>query len=703
MAIRYSIKRDFSNIREYLEQVTAQADQEREALGFLPAPAYEDAGRQGKLLVLLAHRDRQPEYGGHLLFGGAFPNLRVRQICVPPNWRRHGNATKLLRSLKSIGESEGYLSITANVASDLTSANAFYERNGFTTRRIKAGGAARKRVINVKTLTLDTPNLIEMMSNKEKHSIEYAQPRKRSTEAPLYAIDLNVFFDAVKVRSRSQDAHTLFNSALSHQIRIAVTEEFVQELKRQSHDERNDPVLSFAKGLPTIPKQNKALIESLFPLVAEMVFSRKEDWLKQNNRSDVLHLCHAIAAGAVGYITSDKTVLDARENLMTRFSLDIFALSEFVELLDLPLPAESLIKGTTDFHISQASASEALNFFHSESVDPAFLGRTLDECDLTCISDGQDIVGIAALSPTAAVDRPSQLIVCVRQEHPFSSTIADFLISEKLLTRGQSRACTINLLDIPNHPITRRISLSNGFRLQSNGALSKLALGHPVTTHSWESVRLAIERLGGLKVQKTCPTYDRPLVIGSTAKTGEMSLELFDLESILSPTLFVFPGRQGVVAPITADFANALLGTEDQYSFLEVPEAQFLSRRTYYNTIRAAKLMIQGSVIAFYESARSGGRGSIVALARIVDVVTVEQNSVPEAIQRAAVVQNLKDIAKSDRVLATTFDNLLPLKKPITRQKLIEFGFAPKSNFITATQIGPEHLEAIVKSGFSDE
>lgn len=702
MAIRYSVRRRFSEIVDYLPTVSSQADAERNALGFLPAAAYEDAARQGKLLVLIAHEGNQNDYAGHLLFGGAFPNLRVRQICVAPHGRRHGNATKLLRTLKSIAETEGYLSIVANVASDLVSANAFYEKNGFTTRRVKAGGATRKRIINVRTLPLDTPNLIELMHDSEKASLNFSQPRKRSTEAPLYAIDLNVFFDAIRTRPRSENAHTLFKAALSHQIRIAVTDEFVQELKKRSHDRTRDPVLAFANGIPRLPAQDNSSIDGLFPIISRLVFADPKQ-IQDNDKSDILHLCHAVAAGAIGYITSDKTVLAARDRLMSQFGLDIIALSEFVELLNLPIATEPSVKGTTDFHIRTPNISETKTFFESEHVQPKFLEASLDRCTRICISDGDGIIGLAVLSPASALEKPSQLIVCVRQDHPYSSTVADFLIAEELRICTQRNACTVSLLDMPNHPITRRIAQSNGFQPAKGGNLSKIALGYAVTASSWDSVRLAIERLGGPQVQKTSPTYGRPYVKGKTSATQEAEYQLFDLESLLSPTLFVLPKRNAAVAPITAQFANALLGTEEQYSFLDVPEAQFLSRRTYYNTTRAANAMIRGGVVAFYESRRSRGRGAIVALARIIDVVTVEQNSVPELIQRAAVVENLKDITKSERVLATTFDNLLPLKRPVTLKELRKIGCAPKSNFVSATPISSEHLIAIVSAGFGDE
>lgn len=233
--------------------------------------------------------------------------------------------------------------------------------------------------------------------------------------------------------------------------------------------------------------------------------------------------------------------------------------------------------------------------------------------------------------------------------------------------------------------------------------LNKLALGVPVVKSSWNKARLSVERLSGLKLEDKHPQYDQP-VIKITAPDGtKSSIPLFDLETLLSPSLFAFPKRDAVVVPITSEFAGALLGTDSQYSFLEVPEAQFLSRRTYFNTVRASRAMIRGSAIAFYESARSKGRGAIVALGRIVEVTSIAVEDVPEFMQRGAVVVDLGTLTKSNRVLATQFDNLMPLKNPVTLQQLRKFGCVNKSNFVSATPISAAHLEEIVLAGFPDD
>jgi predicted nucleic acid-binding protein/ribosomal protein S18 acetylase RimI-like enzyme len=712
MAKRYFIRRDFADISPFLDAVRAQADSERKALGFLPEPAYAEAARQRKLILLISQDGDRSAYAGHLLFGGIFPILRVRQIAIASKSRRNGQATTLLRALIAQGEKEGYLSVVANVATDLSGANAFYERNGFRTAHLKAGGKTRNRKINVRILQLETPSLISLMVGpSQPKTIEILQPKKRSADIPIYAIDLNVFFDAIRKRTRSEDAGTVFEAAFSHQIRIAASQEFISELQRTSNSPNDDPILSLAKRIPNLPAQDKITIERLRPIIASLVFPERAAGgrLKPTDDSDVLHLAHAIAAGVSGYVTSDSKVLSARDALMAEFDLDVIGLSEFVDLLDLPKSNEFVAptKEAKNFRIQTPTFKDAIAFINSEDLSAtSFLnGTTIVECERLSVSDSDGMIGVSLLIPAAALEQPSRSVVCVRQEHPFSSTVADFLISEQVRHCSRNSTGHLLMVDIPSHPITRRIALGQGFQKQLGHAsvLAKIALGKPVTQQSWDRARLSVERLAGIKLQVGCPTYDKAKARITTPSGDTSEVGLFELETLLSPTLFALPKRKAVIVPITRTFAADLLGTDLQYSFLEVPEAHFLSRRTYFNTTRATHSMIRGSAIAFYESSRGGGRGAIVAIGRIVDVTSIPVVNAPEALRRGAVVENLGTLTKSKRILATTFDNLVALGKPVTLKELRQIGCVTKANFVSATLISARHLTAIVDAGCIDD
>lgn len=705
----YFVLRNYSDIEPFLNNVIAQADKERTALGWLPPAAYTEAARQGKLLLLVAETGKARSYAGHLLFGGIFPTLRVGQTCIANEHRRRGHATTLIRTLVAKGEKEGYLAIVANVASDLTAANKFYGVNGFATSRSKRGGSSRNRTINIRVRELETPSLLSLMREEVKDTNFSAPPKARAAGIPIYVMDLNVLFDAVQRRERHHQAGALIEAALNHRIRLAVSHEFVKELKRSSPARTEDPLLTFAQRLPTLAKQEVSSLASLKDEVAKTIFSERfaSSSLTKNDLSDVMHVVETISAGASGYITSDAKVLSARDTLMSKFRLDIIGLAEFAELLEIRTTETETAhqKRTESFLVRSIPLDEAIQFLSSSlttiplSENDIMLGQRIS------VEDGQGIIGTSVLVSSSAIEQPSQSLICVRQDHPFSSTIADFLIADHVKRCTKAAASHLSMIDIPSHPITRRIALGQGFRASGvdHSKLWKISLGRPVTQQTWEKTRLLIERLTGLRVQSKCPSYQRPVAEITAADSQITKIDLHELETLLSPTLFILPHREAVIVPITRAFASDLLGTDDQYWLLDTPEAQFLSRRTYFNTIRAARAMIRGAVIVFYESSRNGGRGAVVALGRIVDVTATHKNETSEHLQRGGVVTDLQQLNASTRVLASTFDNLLMLKNPVSFEALKKIGCVNRANLVSATPITSQHLAAIVKMGFANE
>jgi GNAT superfamily N-acetyltransferase len=132
------IKTRVDEIAPFVELVQRRADTERDALGFLPHTAYEEAAIQGKLWIATVRDQEAETYVGHLLFGGAFPTIRVFQLFVDKAYRRCGVGSALVGHLVADAEAHNYLGITAKVADDLE-ANQFWERKGFLVVRSKLG------------------------------------------------------------------------------------------------------------------------------------------------------------------------------------------------------------------------------------------------------------------------------------------------------------------------------------------------------------------------------------------------------------------------------------------------------------------------------------------------------------------------------------------------------------------------------------
>ena len=187
---------------------------------------------------------------------------------------------------------------------------------------------------------------------------------------------------------------------------------------------------------------------------------------------------------------------------------------------------------------------------------------------------------------------------------------------------------------------------------------------------------------------------------GST-QSASLSPERF--EDLFGPTLYLWPGREGVIVPIQRAYADELLGTslQTRLAFIEDRDASFLARRAYVNSPRARKAMRPGLPILFYESSKKGGRSAIVAIGRIVDSVIVPKEATLREAARRVVVDDLAEFSTTDDVLVTTFDNLMPFPTLIPFMALKGIGAEGSSNLMSATPLSSANLGEIVQAAWA--
>jgi ribosomal protein S18 acetylase RimI-like enzyme len=184
----YRAEKDPAYLRRQLPAIRALADGEKEALGFLPEPAYREALERRRLIAMCSAAAGDTEVAGFILFSGVFPNARIQQVVVAREHRRAGAGSALINELVSHLEARAYLTLSAAVASDLSAAQAFYERNGFVARRTLPGGQARNRSIILRTRYLETENLFSVLeppSGASPSAVDLGLRKRSAGQAPL--------------------------------------------------------------------------------------------------------------------------------------------------------------------------------------------------------------------------------------------------------------------------------------------------------------------------------------------------------------------------------------------------------------------------------------------------------------------------------------------------------------------------------------
>ncbi len=371
------IEKDPEQILRYFEEIKALADSEKDGLGFLRQQALLDSIYRQKMLILLDQGSIPNKLLGYLLHSGVFPHAKIQQIATVRSRRKQGIGSALIHSLVQALEQLQYMTIRADVASDLKVALAFYASNGFEPIRTHAGGVSRQRTIVVHIRNLNTETLFDR-NLEEEHEIDLGIRQRSAGEAPFYALDLNVYLDLVKEREHSEAARRLFGAALAHEIRLVVANEFVKELKRTSQDETTDPVLQLALRLPRLPEGIQSEQDTLRDELYDLIFVQTGTVPSSDDQplSDAAHLAHAILARASAFITRDRRVPASRTEILPKFGIDVLTVEELLSIL--PTEPETLIAWPQfgrNFSCDDVSTNAVREFMRHESFPLA----TLDE------------------------------------------------------------------------------------------------------------------------------------------------------------------------------------------------------------------------------------------------------------------------------------------------------------------------------------
>jgi ribosomal protein S18 acetylase RimI-like enzyme len=507
----YRAERETRTLLQRVQQIRALADGEKEALGFLPEAAYSDAIEHGRLVAMIAQVGDSSELAGFILFSGVFPNARVQQIVVSPSHRRAHVASALINEVISQLEEQGYLTITAAVASDLPMAQAFYERNGFEARYSRQGGAARSRTIVLRARDLDTASFFSMLepsASSTSSAMDLGLMQRIAGHAPLYVIDLNVLFDLVKDRTRAALANRLFGAALAHQIRLAVAPEFLVELERTTTDSGNDPILRLARQLPRLPATDRPETDRLCGIVHHLVFGGQNAVTANSpqSKSDVRHIAQAALARASGYVTSDGRVLASRQHLLEQVGIDVASLNDFVALLptETPMLNAPHLKGA-NFDIKPI-ASDAVARYLSEHRAPQTVISEFAPSNLPAegrikargIIEGGEVVGVGVCLAPEKIDAPARILIHVRTDHVSCETYADHLVDVECWEACEEAPTTIELPELAGQTAVRRAARLRGFfSVGSGDTRIKVALGRPVTFENWPAVARQTRRRTG--------------------------------------------------------------------------------------------------------------------------------------------------------------------------------------------------------------
>ena len=708
-----SIITDPKEVTNYVDQIRQLADENKTELGFLPTGVYRESAMKGDLWVAV---DRTRKVlRGYLLFGGQFPRLRVFQIFVRPEFRGSGTARTLLKKLRDYGERLNCLTITARVACELE-ANKFWEACGFfVTDQIS--GDAKRRPLNKYTLELDAPSLFrgESLRTIDSTQIRFPGP---ILFTPSYVIDLNVFFDVL--RNRDKESSRVVSLGLTNDVNLFVTSEFVKELERHTADHQRDPVLEFARRMPTLPDVDpetaNPLIEDLRTLLWPGV--PKTGRRAINDASDLSHLASCIHHKVYGFITRDEAILQHAADLRRMHDINIASPAYFIDLFDDDAARREPTLASIDRQdveiadLDERNRKKAEEFLHGLGVDPDQIRSCLEPGPTQhlrlrrIVRVGSRLVGVGSWKHPGP-GRVTDLYLYVDEKQSNSERAIDRLFLESSMHGGvDGRLLRLDLHVPRRQEKTRGVAVNIGFRFpkpegDSSGALAKVSFRGVVGVGNWTSFRRDLKAMTDCELQEDAPSWSATGIAMNTGQQGRpVTISPFDLETLASPCALILPDRTAVAIPIQDKYTELISSPGRQRSLLPDKEAAFRLERAYFLAAGRHRLLPKGTIVVFYVSRP---RSEAVALARVTFSDTLTKAQAVTKLRRQGVLSE-KDIdRKADRhgkIAAFTFDNLLKFQTNVSYQDLKRDGCVNKANFVTAQQLTHQALVQIVNRAF---
>lgn len=428
-------------------------------------------------------------------------------------------------------------------------------------------------------------------------------------------------------------------------------------------------------------------------------------------RSDARHLAHAAMSQASAFVTRDGAILNARHELLATFGIDIATVEEVLDLLPEAIASNGVLPRGEGFDLGPINDAQLINYLSDVNVPGTVVSEFAELQTSTAFSRqemircGDRIIAIGKIRVPKGVDPVARIIVHVRYEHLDAEIFADHLLSTLVRLSCERAPIAIELLHLPGQSIVHNLAAACGFHRGANSpTFSKIAIGRPCTASAWPVVVQQVRRRTGLVLPGALSDLSAGEVDIRTAKGTTTRISAIVLEDLMGPTLFVWPGRNGVIVPITRAYADELLGTavQPKLDFITNRDAAFLSLRGYVNAPRTAKQMQVGSPIVFYESKRTGnGRGAAVAVARIVNSVVVPKSRLEPNADKRLVVDSLDSFSATGDVLLTTFDNLMVFPAPVAFDTLKKFNAVGGANLVSAVSLSSGQVDSILTCGWS--
>lgn len=664
---------DPASVIKYKSEIVALADSDTSALGFLPQGMFEPQINKGAVFVAVDEKRGKTSFGGYILLGGKYPARRVFQIAVRPEYRKRGVGKKLLKSAEEAAKEAGFSSICAKVGSGLRLANKFWESQGFANIEKQVGGKVH-RVCYIREKRL-APSLLDGYIAERNMQMALVRAIETPRADSLLVVDTNVYIDAA---NKEPYAGFVFKLEERGQIQIARTQFITHELR--SRKSKNGVIKLAEKFTELKAPRDNAVVEQL----RKMIFGGKT--LKPSDKADLHSLATAIAESA-DYVTRDKEILRRSKDIRAKFQLHIWSPEDLWDWEVHPgRVGERVVAAPESANTLRIDEKVSRDELKNAGFGGAAAGKFHWHAAL--MSDS-DMLGVVAAEKYAS---RIQKISLSLGDGDIPEQAAEILLG---LFREQMSAANIELTLNSAKGAGETGILAHGYVKTAPNTYWKTHAPRIVTRHNWANYRDTLAQLSGIRLPENPPNFARhnqTIPIGQKA-----SMPMNELENHLS-SVFILPGRDGVVIPIMPKFADMFFNHKKQRPLPVLPSAvaALLARKSYLCDKSAASRIRTGMPILFYQSKENS---AVIAVARIVRTQLIDTINISESVKRRLVLSSVNILGMRPPVLEIMFDNVAILPNPVSVSKLKQINCYHGAGFVTATAMDASCVNKIIKEG----
>lgn len=280
----------------------------RRMLGFFPRGAFEDYARREGIFAAVGADGRVLGYVAVRVSGGW---THIAHLCVAENLRRSSIARELIEHVASIAIKHQHLGLRLKCRRDYE-ANKFWPTVNFVARGQKPGRGSKPSELTVWVRrNSEVADLFNLTGSDD--------PERR-----LAVLDANTFFDlgheddmSDELPEHVKESLQLCAGWLQDAVELCIVSEIFCEIDRRKCKIERKMQRERANGFRELPCNEAQVNEIYARLQAILGWSKP----KAQQRSDMLQIARAAAAGAEFFITRDDDLLKASAQIAEDFPI----------------------------------------------------------------------------------------------------------------------------------------------------------------------------------------------------------------------------------------------------------------------------------------------------------------------------------------------------------------------------------------------